>query len=262
MLRERMEMKSISKQQFFSVLAPSSIIVRLQGSPVLPSVRLAYSYLKSNGVVIAWNNFLAEKVGDGQLSAYWQGDYINETTKELRQLESSYERKELRSYRTIYHAFKDEDALYKLYSKHHFKLPKNLHDQVKALVRLRSDDVKLVEQLIDFISLYQLENYDNIHTLYDMPPTIHRRELIPVMYQEELFSVAFVIDDSIYISLRKMQEQYVLQIDKRNGILRISGHYVKSISINQICYVSLEDLKRILFFYVEWDHYAKVLFLS
>lgn len=257
-------MTKLNKQQFFTALAPTARFVRLQGSPILPSVRIAYSYYKSKGILVAWHNLTEIEVGKGQLTPYWHGDYIVNKTMECKKRQdelTEQHAQEQRVYPTLYHSFLDEDNYYEYKQSRLITQSNSPEIQLKGLIKRRQEPLKLVEQLSDFIKLYQLEHYDRIDTFFDKPNYVEANNIVPVMYQDEFVAIAFLIDNLIYISLRKIEEYFTINVEERNGILRINGRIVNSFTIDNLCYVNIEEVKLILLFHVEWDQYAKVLSL-
>lgn len=260
--KEGVSMKKLSQQQFFSAVAPSASLLYLQGSPIYPSVRLAYSYIKSNGVLIAWNNLTHMQVGNGRKTDYWLGEYVDEHTGQLMQWSGEEVLPQaLRAYQTLYHSFVDEDLYFNYRKRRQLTHAKSPYRQTKALIKIKNEDIALIEQIFEFIQLNQLEFYDQAYMFYDIPSYILRKNTVPVLYADELIAVAFYIDDLLYISLRKIQEYEEVKIEKKNGIVRLNGHIVKAFTLDNLCYVSLEDLKKFLLIQVEWDQHGKVLSL-
>jgi flagellar protein FlgJ len=55
----------------------------MDGSTIFPSVRLAQAILETGGQVPFWNNIFGIKVGTGEKTPYWDGRYVNRTTREV-----------------------------------------------------------------------------------------------------------------------------------------------------------------------------------
>lgn len=255
-------MKKLSKQQFFSAIAPSALLVYSQGSPIYPSVRIAYCYLKSNGILTAWNNLTQMLVADGRITSYWRGEYVIEHTGQLvEQSEEEVLSTAQRSYRTLYHSFVDEELYYNFKKRRQIKNAESPYLQAKALITAKHEEISMVEHIHSLIEMCQLEYYDRIYTFFDKPAYVLSKNTIPVMYENELIAIAFYVDHLLYISLRKIEKLESVKVEKLNGIVRLNGHIVKAFTIDNLCYVNLEDLKKFLLIQVEWDQYAKVLSL-
>jgi hypothetical protein len=77
-----MEM-AITQEELIRRVAAVSTELRLDGSTIFPSVRLAQAILETGGQAPSWNNIFGIKVGTGELTPYWDGSYVNRTTREV-----------------------------------------------------------------------------------------------------------------------------------------------------------------------------------
>lgn len=55
----------VTRQAFIELIAPIAVKLRLDNSPIFPSVRIAQAILETGGNVNAWNNLVGYKVGSG-----------------------------------------------------------------------------------------------------------------------------------------------------------------------------------------------------
>lgn len=99
---------------FVSKIAPIAIQLRLEGSPIFPSVRIAQSGLETGWRINAWNNLVGFKVGSRPPNGYWKGDYVYKGTWEVYDGKRTDVVAAFRAYDTIEDCFRDQDELFKL----------------------------------------------------------------------------------------------------------------------------------------------------
>lgn len=63
----------MTRQEFIDIVAPVAIELRVEGSPIFPSVRVAQAILETGGKIPEWNNLVGYKVSTGELTPYWDG---------------------------------------------------------------------------------------------------------------------------------------------------------------------------------------------
>ncbi|BBH20933.1 hypothetical protein Back11_22780 [Paenibacillus baekrokdamisoli] len=102
----------MNKEQFFNKLAPIAVQVRMEGSFMFPSVRLAQNWLETGGNLPSWNNLGGYKVGSGTPNAYWRGAIINKGTWEVYNNQRVDIIAAFRAYDSIYDFYKDQDLLF------------------------------------------------------------------------------------------------------------------------------------------------------
>lgn len=73
----------ITQEELIRRVAAVSTELRLDGSKIFPSVRLAQALLETGGQAPSWNNIFGIKVGTGERTPYWDGSYVNRTTREV-----------------------------------------------------------------------------------------------------------------------------------------------------------------------------------
>lgn len=74
---------AITTNELITRVAAVSTELYAAGSPIFPSVRLAQALLETGGRVPFWNNLFGIKVGSGVPNAYWDGRFVNRTTREV-----------------------------------------------------------------------------------------------------------------------------------------------------------------------------------
>lgn len=103
----------VTRKEFTALVAPNAIKLRLEGSPIFPSVRIAQALLETGGAINTWNNLVGYKVGNGVLTPYWRGDRVSATTWEF--IDGDIQAKvpgDFRAYVSIEDGFKDQDLLF------------------------------------------------------------------------------------------------------------------------------------------------------
>ncbi|MGM0882583.1 MAG: glycoside hydrolase family 73 protein [Bacillota bacterium] len=107
-------MVQLSRAAFIAKLAPIVKQVRAEGSPLLPSVRLAQNILETGCVIHPWYNLGGIKVGSGKPNGFWKGRSILKGTWEeyggTRVDTAAY----FRVYDSLYDFYKDQDLLFQL----------------------------------------------------------------------------------------------------------------------------------------------------
>ncbi|MGG1555617.1 glycoside hydrolase family 73 protein [Paenibacillus ferrarius] len=102
-----------TRQQFIDAVAPIAVKLRLEGSPIFPSVRISQALLETGGVLHTWNNLTGYKVGNGTLTPYWRGDRVSKTTWEyLNGIQMVNVPGDFRAYASIEDGFRDQDLLF------------------------------------------------------------------------------------------------------------------------------------------------------
>ncbi|MDD9271314.1 glycoside hydrolase family 73 protein [Paenibacillus sp. GCM10023248] len=103
----------VTRQEFIELVAPIAVKLRLDNSPIFPSVRIAQAILETGGKVNAWNNLVGYKVGSGVTTPYWQGDRVSATTWEVvNGTRYDHVPSDFRAYPTIEAGFRDQDLLF------------------------------------------------------------------------------------------------------------------------------------------------------
>lgn len=74
---------AVSQDELVKRVAAVSGELYIGGSRIFPSVRLAQAILETGGQAPSWNNIFGIKVGTGEPTPYWDGRYVNRTTREV-----------------------------------------------------------------------------------------------------------------------------------------------------------------------------------
>jgi len=103
----------MDRQTFINAVAPIAVKLRVEGSPIFPSVRIAQAMLETGVTLHPWNNLVGLKVGSGWRSPYWQGEVVVKGTwevvdgRKVNDVQAAF-----RAYPTIEHGFRDQDVLF------------------------------------------------------------------------------------------------------------------------------------------------------
>ncbi|NQX62552.1 glycoside hydrolase family 73 protein [Paenibacillus qinlingensis] len=101
-----------TRKDFIDLVAPIALKLRLEGSPIFPSVRIAQAILETGGKINAWNNLVGYKVGNGVQTPYWRGDRVSVSTWEFINEENVTVPGDFRVYNSIEDGFRDQDLLF------------------------------------------------------------------------------------------------------------------------------------------------------
>lgn len=152
----------VTRQEFIEMIAPIAVKLRLDNSPIYPSVRAAQAILETGGSVNAWNNLVGYKVGNGVPTPYWQGDRVSATTWEVVN-GTRYDNLpgDFRAYPTIEAGFRDQDLLFQSSRYVSVRNASNPGEQAKALQKSGyATDPSYASKLEAIIQSYQLTRFD------------------------------------------------------------------------------------------------------
>ncbi|OAS18389.1 glycoside hydrolase family 73 protein [Paenibacillus oryzisoli] len=102
-----------TRKDFIDLVAPIALKLRLEGSPIFPSVRIAQALLETGGKINAWHNLVGYKVGSGVQTPYWRGDRVSVNTWEF--INGEYVTNvpgDFRAYNSTEDGFRDQDLLF------------------------------------------------------------------------------------------------------------------------------------------------------
>jgi flagellar protein FlgJ len=146
---------------FFAALAPTAIRVRLEGSPMFPSARLAQNWLETGGVIPPWYNLGGIKVGNGSPNEWWDGSRVRKDTWEVvdgRRVDASAD---FRAYQSVYHFYKDQDLLFQLPRYARVRAAATPEEQAEMLQACGyATDPAYADKLKRIIAQYRLKQYD------------------------------------------------------------------------------------------------------
>lgn len=102
----------MNTKDFIDTISPYAILLRMEGSPMFPSVRIAQNILETGRVIHPWFNLGGIKVGAGKPNAYWHGDIVNADTWEVYNGQYTPIAADFRSYDSLYDFYHDQDLLF------------------------------------------------------------------------------------------------------------------------------------------------------
>lgn len=102
----------MSASAFIARIAPIAVQLRVEGSPIFPSVRIAQAGLETGWKIPPWNNLGGYKVGSGKLTPYWRGAIVNKGTWEVYDGKRVDVTAAFRAYDSVEDFFRDQDLLF------------------------------------------------------------------------------------------------------------------------------------------------------
>lgn len=146
---------------FIALIGPIVQRVHAEGGRLLPSVRMAQSWLETGGNVPSWYNLGGYKVGSGQKTAFWYGDSVNTATKEVYNGVTVNTTANWRAYESIYHFYKDQDLLFDHSRYERVRASSTIDEQCNALYQCGyATDPLYPNKLKSIIKSNGLEIYD------------------------------------------------------------------------------------------------------
>lgn len=152
----------MTKDEFIGLIAPIAVKLRLEGSPLFASVRIAQALLETGGTVNPWNNLVGYKVGSGQPTAYWSGQRVSSNTWEVVQGQTYTNiRGDFRAYDSIEDGFRDQDLLFQTARYAKVRSAATPGEQTQALLAAGyATDPAYAAKLDAVIGNYGLQRYD------------------------------------------------------------------------------------------------------
>lgn len=151
----------MTRNEFINTLAPYAVQLRLEGSPMFPSVRLAQNLLETGGVIHPWFNLGGIKVGSGRPNEWWDGSSVNKKTWEVIDGQRVNISANFRAYKSVYHFYKDQDLLLGLPRYDRVRAAKTPEEQCAMLqVCGYATDPAYPGKLVALINAYGLKRYD------------------------------------------------------------------------------------------------------
>lgn len=156
-------MAKLSRNEFIAKLAPIVQRVRGEGSPLLPSVRLAQNILETGCVIHSWYNLGGIKVGSGKPNGYWKGRSINKGTWEEYGGIAVSTSANFRVYDSLYDFYKDQDLLFLLPRYDRVRSAKSPEAQAVMLYSCGyATDSAYASKILSIIKAHELTKFDVI----------------------------------------------------------------------------------------------------
>lgn len=257
-------MATMTREQFFTVLAPTVIRVKKEGSAMFPSVRLAQNLLETGGVIHSWNNLGGIKVGSGQTNAYWHGEAVIKGTWEYIDGRNETMQAAFRAYKSVYHFYKDLDLL--LATPRYERVRKAQTPEVQAQMLQASGyatDPAYPAKLIAIITQYGLKKYDAMSEApVPKPDKLKDAELVVVVYKGQVISDGYLLNGTTWVPARLLGEALGAEIDWTGKKVTVNGKELDTILSEATGYILIRDLATQLARTASWDSAARVILLT
>jgi len=151
----------MSAASFIAQIAPIAVQLRVEGSPIFPSVRIAQAGLETGWKIPAWNNLGGYKVGGGKLTPYWRGKIVNKGTWEVYDGKRVDVTAAFRAYDSVEDFFRDQDLLFAntRYARvRSARTPEEQADMLQACGY--ATDPQYAGKIVAIINSYELRKYD------------------------------------------------------------------------------------------------------
>jgi flagellar protein FlgJ len=151
----------MSAASFIAQIAPIAVQLRVEGSPIFPSVRIAQAGLETGWKITAWNNLGGYKVGSGKLTPYWRGKIVNKGTWEVYDGKRVDVTAAFRAYDSVEDFFRDQDLLFQASRYARVRAARTPEEQADMLqVCGYATDPAYASKLVGIIKTYGLKKYD------------------------------------------------------------------------------------------------------
>jgi len=146
---------------FIAQIAPIAVQLRVEGSPIFPSVRIAQAGLETGWKIPAWNNLGGYKVGSGKLTPYWRGKIVNKGTWEVYDGKRVDVTAAFRAYDSVEDFFRDQDLLFQASRYARVRAARTPEEQADMLqVCGYATDPQYAGKLKNIMRTYGLSRYD------------------------------------------------------------------------------------------------------
>jgi flagellar protein FlgJ len=146
---------------FIVRIAPIAVDLRVEGSPIFPSVRIAQAGLETGWSIPPWNNLGGYKVGSGKPNQYWKGQVVYKGTWEVYDGKRVDITAAFRAYDSIEDFFRDQDLLFQIPRYDRVRLATTPEQQADMLQKCGyATDPQYGEKLKRIIDNYDLKRYD------------------------------------------------------------------------------------------------------
>ncbi|MEK3882067.1 glucosaminidase domain-containing protein [Paenibacillus sp. PL2-23] len=256
-------MAKLTREQFIAAIAPAVILVRQEGSPIFPSVRIAQSILETGGVIHAWNNLGGIKVGTGVRNAYWQGQAVVKGTWEYVDNRAVETQSAFRAYRSIYHFYKDQELFLGTSRYHRVRAAKTPESQAQMFQASGyATDPAYADKLIRLIRQYGLTRYDELGERQEKPPAFQTNAMVPIIHQGQVLAGGYLKEGVTWIPARRIGEALGAKIGWTGTQVTANGQELETTLSQSTGYVKVRDLAEVLSLGVSWDSEAKAVFLE
>lgn len=147
---------------FIARIAPIAVNLRLDGSFIFPSLRIAQAAHETGWTIHPWNNIVGYKVGSLGTTAYWDGRSVYTKTWEVYDgIRHDNVSANWRVYDSVEDCFRDQDILFKFKRYDRVRSAQSPYQQAEMLQASGyATDPKYAAKLIKIIDDYGLKKYD------------------------------------------------------------------------------------------------------
>jgi len=146
---------------FIVKIAPIAVELRVEGSPIFPSVRIAQAAHETGWNIHSWNNLVGLKVGSGKPNQYWDGSSVRTGTWEVINGYRVDTTANWRAYRSIEDCFRDQDLLFQSSRYARVRAATTPEEQADMLQACGyATDPAYGQKLKNLIKAYDLKKYD------------------------------------------------------------------------------------------------------
>jgi len=151
----------MSASAFIAQIAPITVQLRVEGSPIFPSVRIAQSGLETGWKIPPWNNLGGYKVGSGKLTPYWRGKIVTKGTWEVYDGKRVDATAAFRAYDSVEDFFRDQDLLFENKRYTGVRTAQSPEEQADMLQACGyATDPQYAQKLRNIIAAHNLKRYD------------------------------------------------------------------------------------------------------
>lgn len=189
-------MTKLAPAEFIARVAPVAVQLRLEGSPIFPSVRIAQSAHETGWKIHSWNNLVGLKVGSGKPNPYWDGSSVRTGTWEVIGGQRVDTAANWRAYRSIEDCFRDQDLLFASSRYTRVRSAKTPEEQAEMLQACGyATDPQYAAKIKNIINTYGLKQYDGevlrvLDTIAQLQQDVTKLQQQTLAIQKELASIS------------------------------------------------------------------------
>ncbi|GLX71202.1 glucosaminidase domain-containing protein [Paenibacillus glycanilyticus] len=256
-------MASLTRTQFIGALIPTVLQVRREGSPILPSVRLAQCILETGGTIHSWYNLGGIKVGSGVPNLYWHGEAVVKGTWEVVNGMQVSMNSAFRAYKSVYHFMKDQDLLFATSRYVRVRAAVTPEQQAVALyVSGYATDPQYPNKIMAIINQYLLKQYDTAFASAPATTLFRSSQTIPILIDGLVAAVGYYDGGTTWVAARKLGEMLGAEIDWVGGKVTVNGKGLDSRLDISTGYVAVRDLAAALNRKAVWEQATQTVTLK
>ncbi|ANY69754.1 hypothetical protein BBD42_27110 [Paenibacillus sp. BIHB 4019] len=247
-------MAAMTRQQFIAALVPAVIQVRREGSPMLPSVRLAQYILETGGVIHSWYNLGGIKALGASPNAYWQGQAVIKGTWEHVDGRNINTSAAFRAYSSVYHFMKDQDLLFMKARYDRVRLAKTPEEQAQMLLACGyATDPAYAAKLIAIINSNGLRQYDNEAAAAVKTTVFKGAKTVPILQGGMVEVIGYERDGTVWVPARALGSRLGGKIGWTGSKVTVNGKELESLLDGGTGYVTMRALAASLNKKIEWE---------